>query len=249
MQLVGLTNRGRERARNEDNYYLEADSNTALLVVADGMGGHLAGNVASSLAVSSAKQAWTDLDRTILLTPETARLVLLDLILSTNQLILDEAEKSSAKRGMGTTFTSGLLRDNHLTIAHIGDSRAYLVYEDNIKQLTKDHTLVEHLIETGQIKPDEANNHPQRHVLTRALGIDPDPEIDISELVLEAGSALLFCTDGLTNLVTDEEILALLQEAPDLQSGAESLISLANSKGGHDNITVLIINGIGGQEA
>jgi len=249
LQLVGLTNRGRERARNEDSYFLKADSGMALLVVADGMGGHLAGNVASGLAVSSAEQTWADLDRTVLLAPQEACQVLSNLILSTNNLILDEAIKSSDKRGMGTTLTSGLLCGNHLTIAHIGDSRAYLIYNGDIKQLTKDHSLVEHLIETGQVKPEEAQNHPQRHVITRALGIDPDPEIDIFELDLEAGSTLLFCTDGLTNLVRDDEILAQLQESSDPQSRAESLIDLANSRGGHDNITVLIINGIGGQEA
>lgn len=249
MQLAGLTNRGRERSRNEDSYFLEADSGIALLVVADGMGGHRAGNVASSLAVSSAEQLWGDLDRTDSLTPEKARTIMCSLIINANNLILNEADHSSARQGMGTTLTSGLLYDNHLTIGHIGDSRAYLVHRGKIKLLTRDHSLLEQLIETGQVKPEEADNHPQRHVLTRALGTALDPEIDIIDLELEAGSALIFCTDGLTNLVKDKEILALCQDESDPHKLAEALIDLANSRGGYDNITVVIAKGIGGRES
>ncbi len=248
MQIAGLTNRGRERARNEDSYFLKADSGIALLAVADGMGGHRAGNVASGLAVSSAEQLWDDLDRTNSFTPEKARTIMCSMVLNANSLILDEADHSSARQGMGTTLTSGLLYDNRLTIGHIGDSRAYLVHNGKIKLLTRDHSLLEQLIASGQVKPEEAHNHPQRHVLTRALGTALDPEIDIIELVLKTGSALILCTDGLTNLVKDHEILALCQNEPDPHSLAEALIDLANSRGGHDNITVVIAKGIGGQE-
>ena len=248
MQLAGLTNRGRERVRNEDNFFLKADSGFALLAVADGMGGHRAGNVASGLAVSTAEQLWDDLDRTVPLMPEKARAIMSTLILEANKLIFDEADHSSARQGMGTTLTSGLLYDNHLTISHIGDSRAYLVHDGKIKLLTRDHSLLEQLIESGQVKPEDANNHPQRHVLTRALGTSLDPEIDITELDLEEGSILLFCTDGLTNLVNDNEILSLSLEMSDPHSLVESLIDLANSRGGYDNITVVIAIGIGGQE-
>lgn len=249
MQLAGLTNRGRERARNEDNYFLEEDSGIALLVVADGMGGHRAGNVASELAVSTAELLWNDLDRTSALSAEEARRLISRLIFDANQLILDEADNISSRRGMGTTITSGLISENHLTIGHIGDSRAYLIYDGKIKLLTRDHSLLEHLIESGQVKPEDALNHPQRHVLTRALGTTLDPEIDITELDLEADSALLFCTDGLTNMVNDDEILASCLKKHGPHSMAESLIELANSRGGHDNITVVIATGIGGQKA
>jgi len=249
LQLAGLTNRGRERSRNEDSFFLNADTGIALLVVADGMGGHRAGNIASSLAVSSAEQLWGDLDRTGSITPKKARTIMCSLILNANNLIIDEADHSSARQGMGTTLTSGLLYENHLTIGHIGDSRAYLVCKDKIRLLTRDHSLLEQLIESGQVKPEEAHNHPQRHVLTRALGTVSDPEIDIIDLELEAGSALIFCTDGLTNLVKDNEILALCQNESDPHTLAEALIDLANSRGGHDNITVVIAKGIGGQES
>lgn len=248
MQLAGLTNRGRERARNEDSFFLKADSGFALLVVADGMGGHRAGNVASGLAVSVAEQLWDDLDRTVPLLPEKARAVMSSLIIRANKLILDEADNSSARRGMGTTLTSGLLYNSHLTISHIGDSRAYLVHDRKIKLLTRDHSLIGQLIETGQVKPEDANNHPTRHVLTRALGTSLDPEIDLTEIDLEEGSILLFCTDGLTNLVKDHEILSLSLEKSDPHFLAESLIDLANSRGGYDNITVVTATGIGGQD-
>ena len=248
MQLAGLTNRGRKRVRNEDSYFLQADSDVVLIVVADGMGGHRAGNVASGLAVSTAERIWDDLNRTEPLTAESARAMISRLILDANRLILDEADRSAARQGMGTTLTSGLLCDNRLTIGHIGDSRAYLVHNGRIKLLTRDHSLLEQLIESGEVKPEEAHQHPQRHVLTRALGTTLDPQIDIAEFDLETGSVLLFCTDGLTNLVRDAEILALCLKESDPHSLAESLIDLANSRGGHDNITVVIATGIGGQE-
>jgi len=248
LQLAGLTNRGRERARNEDSFFLKADSELALMVVADGMGGHLAGNVASELAVSQAEQLWAGLDLNTVLTPAEAREIMSRLVQEANKLILDEAKRSCDKRGMGTTLTSGLLYGNHLTISHIGDSRAYLVHGGKIRLLTRDHSLLEHLIESGQVKPEEAGNHPKRHVLTRALGTALDPEVDIIEIYVETGSVLLFCTDGLTGMVTDDEILALSLKESDPHSLAESLIDLANSRGGYDNITVVAATGIGGQE-
>lgn len=249
MQVVSMTNRGMERPRNEDSCLAKVDSNLALLVVADGMGGHRAGNVASGLAVSTAERLWNDFDWSATLSPEDTRIIISRLILEANKLILDEADNSSARRGMGTTLTAGLLCGKRLTIGHIGDSRAYLVYNGRIELLTTDHSLLEQLIASGQVKPEEAHDHPQRHVLTRALGTTSDPEIDITEFDLEAGSALLFCTDGLTNLVKDNEILALCQNESDPHDLARALIDFANSRGGHDNITVVIATGIGGQGA
>lgn len=249
MFVSGMTNKGLERSRNEDNCFARTDAGTALLVVADGMGGHSAGNVASGIAINSAEQFWADFDRANTPSVEDAREMVRNLILKANELILDEAVNFSDRKGMGTTFTVGLLCGNRLTIGHIGDSRAYLIRDGQIRLLTKDHSLVEQLVDSGQIQPEDAESHPQRHVLTRALGISPDIQLDISEEEIESGSILLFCTDGLTNLVRDKEILEESAKQPEPEKLAESLIKLANSRGGFDNITVVVASDIGGQKA
>ncbi len=249
MHVAGLTNKGLERPRNEDSCFVKTDSDNALLAVADGMGGHRAGNVASDLAIAIAEHFWAGFDRSSPLSAEKARSMVRSLVLEANEQVMAEADNISERRGMGTTFTVGLVCGNRLTIGHIGDSRAYLINDGQIKLLTRDHSLVEQLIDSGQVKPEEAKSHPQRHILTRALGIGPDPQVDIEDLEIEPGSALLFCTDGLTNMVGDEEILAAASKQSDPQLLAEALIELANSRGGFDNITVVVAIGIGGQES
>jgi len=248
LQVTGLTNRGLERPRNEDSCFARYDTDLALLVVADGMGGHQAGNVASSLAVSMAENLWGKLDRNVIRSTGGARQLISRFIIEANDLIITEAGNSLDKKGMGTTITAGLLCGNCLTIGHVGDSRAYLIKDNRIELLTKDHSLLEELIESGQVDPEEAKSHPQRHVLTRALGISRDLEIDVIEHDISDNSILLFCTDGLTNLVHDEEILALSRETSEPQKLAESLIELANERGGFDNITVVVAAGIGGHQ-
>lgn len=248
MQVAGLTNQGLERARNEDSCFAVAEADYALLIVADGMGGHRAGNVASNLAVETAEQLWLELDRSTPISVRKARELIETLLLRANKKIFDESVSVPDRRGMGTTLTAGLLCGNRLTIGHVGDSRAYMVNNGHISVLTKDHSLLENLIETGQVKPEEADNHPQRHVLTRALGISADLEVDITELEIEADSVLIFCTDGLTNMVHDNEILALYKENREPEILAQALIELANSRGGIDNITVVIASDIGGPQ-
>ncbi len=247
MQVFSLTNQGMERPRNEDSCFAETGEDSALLVVADGMGGHQAGNVASAMAVDAARDFWHKLNEDSSLSDEQVRRALKKLILDANQAIITEAVKNSSKRGMGTTLTAGLLRGSSLIIAHVGDSRAYRIHNDDIELLTRDHSLLEELLEKGQINPEEAKNHPQRHILTRAVGIDSHLEVDLYEKEVEPGSVLLFCTDGLTNQVDDGEIKDTCLEQKDPQKVAETLIDLANERGGHDNITVVIATGIGGQ--
>ncbi len=249
MQVAGLTNRGKERARNEDNYFLQTGPAIALIVVADGMGGHRAGNVASELAVLTAERYWNNLSPNTALSGEKSHEMLKGFIVEANKMILDEASSSSARQGMGTTLTAGLICANRLTIGHIGDSRAYLIDHGSIKLLTRDHSLIEQLVQEGQVKPEDAQNHPKRHVLTRALGTVAEPEIDLTELEIETGAALVFCTDGLTNMVSADEILALYHELPDPEKLTQALIDLANERGGLDNITVVIATDIGGNEA
>ncbi len=246
MQVAGLTNQGLERSRNEDNCYAKADGDLALLVVADGMGGHRAGNVASAIAVETAEETWQEMGKSASLPVGQARSLVEDLLVRANRKILAESEKYPDKRGMGTTLTAGLLCGNRLTIGHVGDSRAYKIYESKIFLLTKDHSLIEKLVDTGQVSPEEAVNHPQRHVLTRALGVGSELEIDITEQEVETGSVLLLCSDGLTNMVRDEEILSFYNDNPDPDQFGSGLIELANARGGYDNITVVIASGIGG---
>lgn len=250
MQVVALTNRGLERPRNEDNCLARAAGDLALLVVADGMGGHQAGNVASAIAVDTAERVWQEFDHTALLSIGEARSLVSNLILDANEQILFEAGSKGERRGMGTTLTAALLSGRRLTIGHIGDSRAYLINGSRITLLTKDHSLLEKLIDSGEVDPAEAQNHPQRHILTRALGValNPDLDIDLVELEVEADSTILLCTDGLTGLVRDEEILSLCLKQPEPQLLAEALINLANARGGYDNITVVLAAGIGGEQ-
>lgn len=248
LQVAGLTNQGLERTRNEDSFLARAESDLALLVVADGMGGHRAGNIASTIAVETAEQIWSELDRTRLLSVKNAREMVNTLLIEANGRILKEAESESDCRGMGTTLTVALLCGNRLTIGHVGDSRAYKVAGGQISLLTRDHSMIGQLIEEGRLKPECAENHPQKHVLTRALGVSLDLEIDITELEIDVGATLLLCTDGLTNMVRDSEILTLCNEKPEPAALAEALINLANSRGGFDNITVVIASGIGGSQ-
>lgn len=247
LQIALLTDRGLERARNEDSCFAKAESELGLLVVADGMGGHQAGNIASSLAVSAAENFWEGLDRSASLAAAESRQAVRGLIIEANKAVIAQSLNYPSRRGMGTTITAGLLCGSRLTIGHVGDSRAYMINNESIKLLTKDHSLLEELIDSGEVRPEEGQNHPQRHVLTRAVGITEDLEVDIFEQELEKGSTILFCTDGLTNLVDDDEILTECLEQPDPQKLAEKLIAVAKARGGHDNITVVVAAGIGGQ--
>ena len=248
MQLACMTNRGLERSRNEDSCFAEAKADYALLVVADGMGGHQAGNIASALAVDTARDFWENLNREPSLSAAEICRSLEHLVLDANKTVVLEAAQNPSKRGMGTTLTAGLLHGSQLAVSHVGDSRAYQIKNDSIELITKDHSLLEQLIDSGQVRPEDAPNHPQRHILTRAVGIDNHLEVDIYEREIEPGSVLLFCTDGLTNHVADDEIKTACLEHQDPQKMAKFLIGLANDRGGHDNITVVIATGIGGQQ-
>ncbi len=252
MQGVGVSNCGRERLRNEDSYFVRLAKEKALIAVADGMGGHVAGDVASALAVAVVERFWgkmyPDLSKTEEPSCDVAKMIN-TLVQEANRLVYERGAADPALRGMGTTITVGFVEKGFLTIGHVGDSRAYLLEKDRITMLTADHSLPEQLIQNGIISPEEAQEHPQRHVLTRALGTAPVVEADLLQHELPAGTTLLFCTDGLTTLVRDHELLAVLQEETDLDRAATRLIDLANERGGHDNITVVLLTDCGKREA
>jgi protein phosphatase len=222
------SNTGNKRRRNEDSFVVAPP----LFAVADGMGGAQAGEVASKLAAAALKD--TDAGTA----GGEERVVAL--IQEANRRVYERSNADPAASGMGTTITAALVEGTRVTFGHVGDSRAYLLRDGVMEQLTEDHSLVNELMKTGKLSPEEAETHPQRSVITRALGTDPD--VDVDTFVIDAKEADLFliCSDGLTTMVADEDILELLERNhDDLDRAAKALVAAANRAGGEDNITVV----------
>jgi PPM family protein phosphatase len=219
---------GRRRRRNEDNYVVAPP----LFAVADGMGGAQAGEVASQLAASALEAGDSDA------LEGTKRLDAL--IQEANRRIYDRASTDPTASGMGTTMTVALVEGMTVAIGHVGDSRAYLVRNDHMEQLTEDHSLVNELLKTGKLSEEEAQIHPQRSVITRAVGTDPDVDVDGFTIEAEDGDVFLICSDGLSDMVEDEEILELVRANRDyLDKAVKALVAAANRGGGEDNITAV----------
>jgi protein phosphatase len=220
---------GRVRSSNEDSFLVRAP----LFVVADGMGGANAGEIASRTAVevfAAGLQPGDD--------PESR---LAETVATANSQIHRASQSDTARRGMGTTATAVLVGDGTVAVAHVGDSRAYLLRAGKIAQLTRDHTLVDELVREGRLTPEQAAEHPQRSIITRALGPEPHVEVDTFSEKLEEGDVLLLCSDGLTGMVSDDLILTTVSDSRSLAAAAKSLIRKANEAGGRDNITVVLI--------
>lgn len=233
---------GRIRLANEDRSWVGATrSGLTLAIVADGMGGHKAGDVASQLAVEAFREALDDIKAD--LTADEARMRIRQAILQANEVVFDMAARNEQYHNMGTTIVSALfLQGSRTVIGHIGDSRAYRVSGGQITQITEDHTLVNELLRSGQISADEATNHPRRNVLTRALGTDEQVEVDVQIIDWNDADTLLLCSDGLSSMVSDEQLLqTLLTSGLTLEQKAERLIQLALEAGGDDNITVVLL--------
>jgi serine/threonine protein phosphatase PrpC len=219
---------GRKRRRNEDSYVCEPP----LFAVADGMGGAQAGEVASRLAAGTLREASTDG------TPEER---VAELIQEANRRVYQEAGEDATRRGMGTTVTAALALDDRIVIGHVGDSRAYRIRGGELEQLTQDHSLVAELVRSGKLSPEEAENHPQRSVITRALGTDPDVDVDVFATDTQTGDVYMLCSDGLSGMVDDDAILQLVERhREDLDAAAKALVGAANREGGEDNITVVL---------
>ena len=227
-QTATLTDTGRKRRHNEDAFVAEPP----LFAVADGMGGAQAGELASSLAAAALK----DLQE-----PGGGGEERVDeLIQQANRRVYERQSQDAAASGMGTTMTVALVEDGRVAIGHVGDSRAYLVRGGRLEQLTEDHSLVAELVRSGKLSPEEAEGHPQRSVITRALGTDPDVDVDTFSVETKPGDLFLICSDGLTTMVDDETILAeVARNREDLKSAAKALVRAANKGGGEDNITVV----------
>lgn len=223
------TDVGCVREHNEDSLVVAPP----LYVVCDGMGGHAAGEVASEIAVNVIA------DRTPA-TPDAAALG--QAVEEANLAIIQAAREGVGRAGMGCTCTAAMLENERLVVAQVGDSRAYLLHGGVLQQITRDHSLMADFIEAGQITPEEARVHPQRSVITRALGSDPRTQPDLFEINVSTGDRLLICSDGLTSMIEDYEIEDILNRTPDPQIAASKLVNAAVAAGGHDNVTVIVVN-------
>jgi serine/threonine protein phosphatase PrpC len=228
VEQAGLSDVGRQREANEDNLVIA----TPVFAVADGMGGARAGEVASQIAAETFRDP-----RDPALTPEQQ---LERVAKEANRRIYDLAQRDQSRRGMGTTLTATLVDGDAVSVGHVGDSRAYRLRAGELVQLTQDHSLVAELERSGQLTPEAAEHHPQRSIITRALGPERDVDVDTHTHPARAGDVYVLCSDGLTGMVSDSELATLLRAAPSLESAAEALVRAANQSGGKDNITVVL---------
>jgi PPM family protein phosphatase len=223
-----ITDTGRKRRRNEDAFVSEPP----LFAIADGMGGAQAGEVASRLAAAAVREGAAG-------APGGEERIF-ELIQEANRRVYDRSSTDPATSGMGTTMTVALVEDANVAFGHVGDSRAYLIRDGEMEQLTEDHSLVNELLKSGKLSPEEAGMHPQKAVITRAVGTDPDVDVDTFTVPAQAGDLFLLCSDGLTDVVGEEEILELVERnRADIEAALRALVKAANRGGGEDNITVV----------
>lgn len=240
MKTVFMSDRGKIRPHNEDNggVFFNKDGDV-LAVVADGMGGHRAGDVASNMATISLQHLWESSSE--ISTPEIAEKWLRQTIISINEQLFKHSQDHMECQGMGTTFVGAICTSQFTTVGHIGDSRCYLKNASGFKLITEDHSLVNELVRSGQISREDAEHHPRKNVLLRALGTETSVEMDVKTIILENGDVLLLCSDGLSNKVPEQEMEAILSSGHDLQEQSERLVTLANQNGGEDNITLAAV--------
>lgn len=236
---------GRLRKLNEDycGCYFKDDSNLSLFVLADGMGGHNAGEIASKISVEtilSTAVAFINSNQEHLEEAQIKKLSV-DAIKSANEQVVTLAKCNTSMQGMGTTIVTAAIWDNRVCIAHVGDSRAYFISNNTIWQLTVDHSYVEELVKRGMISREEAKYHPDRNMITRAVGVEDSVEVDVDVIGIGPGDAILLCSDGLTNLMDEQSILEVFLKEKNAEDICNTLLAEANHRGGHDNITAIVI--------
>ncbi len=242
MEYAAISDKGIIREQNEDFWKIILDENgqPQAFIVADGMGGHQAGDIASKMAVeliSNGICSYFKKENA----KDTTEQVFKDAINQANDGIFQYALKNLDGNNIGTTLTAGLLNKGRLTIAHIGDSRFYLIRNANIEKLTKDHSFVGELVDKGILDVEEAKVHPRRNQITRALGYEKEVQIDFYSVDVYSDDIYLFCTDGLTMKLTSDELLSMLIQDKDLDSILRDMVALANERGGEDNITAIAV--------
>ncbi len=238
IKTFSITDIGRKRKLNQDYVYtseMPIGNLSNLFMVADGMGGHNAGDYASRCAIE------TIVDYAMKLDDEEAVTILEKAIHRANDVIRDKAESDENLSGMGTTIVAATINGNNLCVANVGDSRLYVVGNREIRQITRDHSYVEEMVRLGEIKREQARSHPDKNIITRAVGAMEEIDIDFFNVTLDKDDIVLMCSDGLTNMIEDEEIRMILQGQRDIVEKAESLVNAANNNGGRDNIAVVLI--------
>lgn len=236
VNFVARTHKGKRRKTNEDAYYAEYP----LFVVADGLGGHKAGEVASATAIETfASQLLETLKTTD--NPQDLLNQMKLAVYAADKVIISKSRENEDLKGMGTTITAGCFTNSKLAFVHIGDSRLYLFRDGELKKLTTDHTYVQYLVDIGEISEEEAANHPMRSALTQALGGEMSIEADGAVISVKPGDIFLFCSDGLYSMVNGKEIKAVLQSEESLQEKADELVEKALNAGGLDNITLILV--------
>lgn len=236
MKVFSITDVGRIRQMNQDYVFATDEplgSLPNLLVVADGMGGHKAGDFASKFTVETLKE---ELKLSLKEGPEE---VLMDAVQVVNHKLIQTAETDIKLDGMGTTLVAATVIDHTLYFINVGDSRLYLINK-NIKQLSRDHSLVEEMLRLGGISEEEAKHHPDKNIITRAIGVKEDVEADFYEFALKKDDVILMCTDGLCNMVSEDEIFAIIKGARDIVEAGQLLVNRANENGGKDNIGIVL---------
>ena len=242
MKAWGKTNIGRTRTENQDSFFLDImpEADMILCVVCDGMGGAKAGGVASEFASSvfiENMRSKLRMDMSV----EYISEIISESVAQANIKVYEKSLSDKAYEGMGTTLVSAVLMGKQVVIGHVGDSRAYLLRPDGITRLTRDHSLVEDMVRMGDITEEEARNHPNKNLLTRAIGTTEEEKCDITIQEVNDGDFLLLCTDGLSSMVEEQEMLDEVYHGSEKQEICDRLINIANSRGGRDNITVVLI--------
>ncbi len=241
MKFASATDRGLVREINEDSCIAIAGSanNPCVFIIADGMGGHNCGEIASRAAVEYIKDAIACNNRSPL-TLENCEAELRKLVEDTNTAVYRKSLERLEANGMGTTLTMAVVINTTMIVAHVGDSRLYLMRSGNIMQVTEDHSYIEELVRNGTLTREEAENHPRKHVITRAIGCLPELEVDVFCLTIEINDIFILCTDGLTNKLNKDEIDEIVRSS-DPEAACKQLIDAAKKQGGEDNITVIVI--------
>ncbi len=238
IKTFSLTDIGRKRKVNQDYVYTSEQpvgNLPNLFVVADGMGGHNAGDYASKVTVETMVQ------EAVSCFEKNPIMIMGKAIEAANEVIYQKAHESTEFEGMGTTVVAAVFIGGYLQVANVGDSRLYIINEKEIRQITRDHSLVEEMVRMGGIPRTEARNHPDKNIITRAVGVNEAVEADFFTVELSEGDTVLMCTDGLTNMLEDEEIRMTISEGRDIVEKAQNLVKTANENGGRDNISVIII--------
>lgn len=240
MEVYFLSDKGLVRSRNEDSGGIFMNGSQWLAVVADGMGGHKAGDVASQKTVQYIKKEWEDIKEP--LTAETAEEWLTLTIIKINEMLYTFAAQHEECKGMGTTIVAAIGSDKGLVISHVGDSRAYLFHSNNDQaQVTEDHTLVQELVNHGQLSKEDAFHHPKKNIVMRALGTEKGIRVDTTHIPFPNGASLLLCSDGLSDKLTVKQIQTIVDKKASLSKTGQALVQEALRLGGEDNITVALI--------